>query len=660
MSEAAPGSARTDGPPEALLEKVRGLPGEPGVYLFRDRDQGVLYVGKAQNLRARVRSYFNRGGDGRFTMHFLVPRIRDVEVVVTPSGKDALLLENQLIKKHKPRFNVRLRDDKNYLGLCLDPSVSHPRFTETRRFLRDGAVYFGPYTSSKSLRKTLSSLQRIFPLRTCSDAGYKSYQRQGRPCLEHAVGRCAGPCCGLIDEAGYRDLVDGAVRFMKGQAGELVKELEERMEVAAEAERFEEAGRLRDRIESIKRTVERQTTISPRFADRDVFGMARDGRRLEIEVLHVRQGKLTGGNAHSFNEVRIDSADALDSFLSQFYAGDRDLPRELLLPVPVEGVSALESLWRERAKRVLRVAVPQRGEGRRLVEMAERNAELALAERSRRERSSEESLAAVAELLGLASPPRRIECYDTSHLQGALHVASRVLFENGLPAKDGYRKYKLREADPGDDYGAMREVLRRRLQKLDQDPAPDLLLLDGGKGHLNTVRALLGDMGIEGIACAALAKERDDEAPSPRVMRHGGAKREKLFLPGVKDPVLPAPDAPGLMLLQRVRDESHRFAIRYHRDLRSRMGMRSILDELPGIGPVKRRALLRVLGSLERVKRASEDELAAVPKITRADAARIASFFAAPPAPESEPEVAADDAVKDGSARADETGVGEG
>ena len=322
-------------------------------------------------------------------------------------------------------------------------------------------------------------------------------------------------------------------------------------------------------------------------------------------------------------------------------------------------MSALESLWRERAKRVLRVAVPQRGEGRRLVEMAERNAELALAERSRRERSSEESLAAAAELLGLESPPRRIECYDTSHLQGALHVASRVVFENGLPAKNGYRKYKLREADPGDDYGAMREVLRRRLRKLDQDPAPDLLLLDGGKGHLNVVRALLGDMGIEGIACAALAKERDDEAPSPRVKRHGGAKREKLFLPGVKDPLLPAPDAPGLMLLQRVRDESHRFAIRYHRDLRSRMGMRSILDELPGIGPVKRRALLRVLGSLERVKGASEDELAAVPKITRADAARIAGFFAAPVAPEPEPE-AAGDAIKDESARADKSGVGEG
>lgn len=629
MSEPAAGST----PPlaDAIQERIDALPAEPGVYVFRSADGGVLYVGKAQSLRSRVRSYFTRGGAGRFRMHFLVPRIADVEVIATSNVKEALLLENQLIKKHRPRFNVRLRDDKNYLGLRLDPGSTYPRFTETRRFLRDGAVYFGPYTSSRSLRKTLSALQRIFPLRTCSDGVFKSYRRRGRPCLEHSLGRCAAPCCGLVDDAAYAALVDGAVRFMKGQAGDLMRELRERMEQASIEERFEEAGRLRDRLRAIERTVERQATISVKPVDRDVFGLAREGHRLEIEVMYVRQGRLLGGNAHSWNDVRIDSGQALDSFLSQFYAGDRDLPREVLLPLEIEGTAALEALWRERADRSLRVRVPQRGEARRLVELADRNAALALAERSRRERSHEEALVDVARLLGLPGPPRRIECYDTSHLRGTLHVASRVVFEDGEPDKDGYRRYRLREADPGDDYGALREVLRRRLDKLDAEPAPDLLLLDGGKGQLNAVRALCADLGIDDLVLASLAKERQvDEDGRGRVQRHGGGKREKLFLPGVKDPITPPPDAPGLLMLQRVRDESHRFAIRYHRELRRKLGMRSILDELPGIGPVKRRSLLRELGSLERVKRASVDELAAVPRITRADAELLASFFAPP------------------------------
>ena len=616
--------------PKALLEKIRRLPATPGVYLFRDAEGAVLYVGKAQDLRARVRSYFNRGGDGRYSMAFLVPRIADVEPVATSNVKEALLLENQLIKKHRPRFNVRLRDDKNYLGLRLDPAEKHARFTETRRFLQDGAAYFGPYTSSRSLRKTLSALQRIFPLRTCSDGVFKSYERQGRPCIEHAVGRCSGPCCGLVSDPAYRELVDGAVRFMRGQATDLVRDLGERMQRAADEERFEDAGRLRDRIQAIERTVERQAMISTSFADRDVFGVAREERHFEVEVLHIRQGKLLGGKAYPFSDVRIGDAEALDSFLGQFYGAERDLPRELLLPFAIEGAAALELLWRARGARALRIHVPQRGEGRRLVELATRNAELALEERGRREQNQERQLADVAELLRLPAPPRRIECYDTSHLQGALHVASRVVFEDGLPSKDGYRRYKLREALPGDDYGAMREVLRRRLEKLASDPGPDLLLLDGGKGQLNAVRALFTDLGVEGVALASLAKERDEGSPSGRVLRHGGTKREKLFLPGVKDPLLPTPDAPGMLLLQRVRDESHRFAIHYHRELRRKLSTRSIRDELPGIGPVKRRALLRVLGSLEKVKRASEDELARVPKITRADAARIAAFFASP------------------------------
>jgi excinuclease ABC subunit C len=603
------------------------------VYLFRSEGGAVLYVGKAQSLRARVRSYFQAGGDGRYAMYFMLPRIADLEVVVTSNVKEALLLENQLIKKHRPRFNVQLRDDKNYLGLRLDPQERYPRFTETRRFLRDGALYFGPYTSSRSLRQTLRSLQKIFPLRTCSDAVFRNYQRQGRPCLEHSVGRCSAPCVGLIEDDAYAELVDGAIRLMRGQSAELIRELEASMQEAAEAERFEEAARLRDRIQAIERTTQQQAMVSPSQVDRDVFGLARDGRRLEIQALYVRQGKLLGGKTHSFSDVRIDDATALDSFLSQFYQGERDVPRQLLLPCAVDGEEALQALLRERRGSAVSVEVPQRGERRRLVEMAERNAALALSERSRREQDSEIVLAELAALLGLASPPRRVECYDTSHLQGNLHVASRVVFQDGAPDKGGYRRYKLREAQPGDDYGALREVLSRRLEKLDRDPAPDLIVLDGGKGQLGMAVAVAEDRGLDELALVSIAKERDEEAPSPRVRRHGGSKRDRLFLPGVKDPLLPAPDSRGLLFLQRVRDESHRFAIRYHRELRRKLALRSVLEELPGIGPVKRRALLRTLGSLEAIKAASEEELARVPKISRADAALIARFFAAPAAP---------------------------
>jgi len=615
-----------------LEERVAALPVEPGVYLFRDADGRVLYVGKAQNLRARVRSYWNRGGDGRMQVPFLLERIADVEVIATANVKEALLLENQLIKRHKPRFNVRLRDDKQYLALRLDPTEAYPRFTETRRFARDGALYFGPYTSSTSLRGTLGSLQRIFPLRTCSDAVFRSYRRQGRPCLEHAIGRCAAPCCGRISDEAYAELVSGATLLLRGKADDLLRELDEKMRAAAEAERFEEAGRLRDRVRAVERTIEAQAMVSRKFVDRDAFGLAREGARLEIQVLHVRQGKIAGGASHRFKDVAGDDAEALGSFLGQYYGEEREIPREVLLPLELDASDALAELWRERAGHPVELAVPQRGERRRLVELAARNAALALAARDQREQNTAELLESLREALRLERLPVTIECYDISHLQGNLAVASRVSFVDGLPQKAGYRRYRLRETAPGDDYGAMREVLGRRLEKLASEPAPDLLLLDGGKGQLNAARALFADLGVEGIALASLAKERDEDSPSQRVLRHGGTKREKVFLPGVKDPVALPSDSPALFLLQRVRDESHRFAITYHRELRKKTQFRSILDELPGIGPTRRRALLRTLGSLERIRSATLPELEAVPKLGRRAAATVHRFFHGDPA----------------------------
>ena len=615
-----------------IEERIDGLPGGPGVYLFKNARGRVLYVGKAQSLRARVRSYWNRGGDGRMQVPFLVERIADVEVIATANVKEALLLENQLIKQHKPRFNVRLRDDKQYLALRLDPTEPYPRFTETRRFARDGALYFGPYTSSTSLRGTLGSLQRIFPLRTCSDAVFASYRRRGRPCLEHSIGRCAAPCCGRISDEAYAELVGGATLLLRGKADDLLRELDAKMRAAADAERYEEAGRLRDRVRAVERTVESQAMVSRKFVDRDAFGLAREGPRLEIQVLHVRQGKIAGGASHRFTDVAGDDADALGSFLGQYYGEEREIPREVLLPLELDSADALAELWRERAAHPVEVAVPQRGERRRLVVLAERTAALALEARAQREQNSAELLESLREALRLEKLPVTIECYDISHLQGNLAVASRVSFVEGLPNKAGYRRYRLRETAPGDDYGAMREVLGRRLEKLPSDPAPDLLLLDGGKGQLNAARALFADLGVEGIALASLAKERDEGSPSQRVMRHGGPKREKIFLPGVKDPVALPSDSPALFLLQRVRDESHRFAITYHRELRKKAQFRSILDELPGIGPTRRRALLRTLGSLERIRSATLSELEAVPKLGRRAAATVHRFFHGDPA----------------------------
>jgi excinuclease ABC subunit C len=633
----------------ALEERIALLPIEPGVYLFRDAEGRVLYVGKAQSLRARVRSYFNRGGDGRVQVPFLVERIADVEVIATANVKEALLLENQLIKKHKPRFNVRLRDDKNYLALRLDPAEAYPRFTETRKFARDGALYFGPYTSSTSLRETLASLQRIFPLRTCSDPVFRSYRRQGRPCLEHSIGRCAAPCCGRISDSAYGDLVAGATLLLRGKADDLLGRLREQMRAASEGERFEEAGRLRDRVRAVERTVESQAMVSRKFVDRDAFGLAREGPRLEIQVLHVRQGKIAGGAAYEFRDVAGDDGEALGSFLAQFYAAEREIPREVLLPLELEAGGAFAELWRERAGHAVELAAPKRGERRRLVELATHNAALALEARDQRAQNSAELLEGVREALRLERAPVTIECYDISHLQGSLGVASRVTFVDARPHKAGYRRYKLRETSPGDDYGAMREVLRRRLERLESEPAPDLLLLDGGKGQLNAARALFADLGVEGIALASLAKERDDESPSPRVLRHGGQKREKVFLPGVKDPILLAPDSTALLLLQRVRDESHRFAIGYHRDLRKKSQFRSILDELPGIGPMKRRALLRHLGSLEKIRRATLAELEAVPKLGRRAAGIVHRFFHADVPAGLAVEVKADTAAADPS-----------
>ncbi|MGI9432366.1 MAG: excinuclease ABC subunit UvrC [Myxococcota bacterium] len=613
-----------------LSEKVDALPTEPGVYLFKSARGKVLYVGKAQNLRSRVRNYLTPGGDGRLQVPRLVAQTRDIEVLVLPTVKDALLLENELIKQHKPTFNVRLRDDKQYLVLRLDPEEEWPRLTMVRRFGNDGARYFGPYTSSLSMRGSLSSLRRIFPLRSCTDGTFKDYARRGRPCIEYEMKRCPGPCCGRVDRESYLERVHGTELFLRGRSRELVDELRGRMESASAEEKFEEAGRLRDQIAAVERTVERQQIVSENPVSRDVFGWARRGTDVEIQALQVREGRMVGNSGYAFEDVGLGDSEVLDSFLGQYYAtGDAaDVPGEVLTDTPVDEDGALGDLLTERAGRVVKLRVPQRGGAHDLVKLATNNAESSLGRRLEARASVVATLEELKEAVPLSQLPRRIECYDVSTLGGTLAVASRVVFEDGLPRKNDYRRYRVREAEGGDDYGCLREVVGRRLDRVVTEPLPDLLMVDGGKGQLAVVTAALTDRGLS-VDHAGIAKERDDESPSPRVRRSGGLKAERLFVPGRKDAVLLPPDSRGLLLLQRVRDEAHRFAIEFQRDLRRRVGLTSILEEVPGIGPRKRQVLLTQLGSLKKVREASEAELAALPGISESDAHALRLFFAA-------------------------------
>jgi excinuclease ABC subunit C len=616
-------------PRRPLAEQADRLPTTPGVYLFKNARGSVLYVGKAQNLRSRVKQYV-LGGDGRISIPMLVDRAVDVDVVVTPSVKDALLLENELIKRHRPPFNVRLRDDKQYLALRLDARERWARLREVRKFADDGADYFGPYTSSVAMHEALSNLRRIFPLRSCSEGTFKDYARRGRPCIEFEMKRCLAPCVGRVDEPAYAELVRGTALFLRGRSSELVVELRARMARAAEEEQFEEAARLRDRIGAVERTVERQQIVGARRADRDVFGLARRGGDVEVHVLHVREGRVIGAQGYPLDAVPLDDGDVMSSFLAQYYAqsAGRPIPAEIVSPAPIEDGEALESWLSDRAEARVSVRVPQRGPLRELVQMARANAELNLTQRLEARESVASALAELGEQLGLTGPPRRIEGYDISTLHGTLTVGSRVVFADGVPLKGEYRRYRIREAPPDDDYACLREVITRRLARADREPLPDLLLIDGGRGQLAVVGAALADAGLS-VAAASLAKERDEESPSFRVKRSGGLKAERVFLPNRKDPVVLSPSSRALLLLQRVRDESHRFAIEFQRKLRSRQNFASILEELPGIGPGKRRALLATLGSLRAVREAPVETLAGVPGISRRDADTIARFFRA-------------------------------
>lgn len=612
--------------PERVEELLRNVPPEPGVYLMRDRAGRVVYVGKAIHLRNRVSNYFQPSGDPRPFVALLSGVLARIDTVVTSNEKEALILENELIKKHRPPFNVLLRDDKNYLYLRLDAGAEWPRLELVRRRRDDGAAYFGPYHSAAAVRATFALVNRHFGLRTCSDTVFRN---RSRPCLEHAMGRCPGPCAGLAAPADYRDRVEAALLFLRGRHDEVRRLLAARMSAAAEAENFEEAARLRDRLKAIETAMTRQAVVLPTTADLDAIGFARSGDCAAFAVLRFEGGVLTERVPFVLDGVVAPEEDLLESFAVQYY-GRAPIPAEVLLPPALlERTEPLEGVLASRSRRTVRVRRPARGPTGDAVRMAVHNAELLLAEGLASGGARDRALARVAELLGLPGPPRRIETFDMSQFQAAEPVGSMVVFVDGRPEKRAWRTFAVRlEEGPG-DVGFMREVLRRRFARLDEAPgdAPDLVVLDGGEAQLAVAVDVTAALG-RAIPLVALAKSRvTDRAfgPAERVP-------ERLFVPagatGVAEGapfrrILPDAHDAGLHLLMRMRDEAHRFAVSFHRKRRAKRETGSVLDGIAGLGRTRRTALLRHFRTVAGIRAATFDELRRVPGLPEPVAAAV-------------------------------------
>ena len=597
------------------------VPRSPGVYVMKDAAGQVIYVGKAQDLRARVRQYFAPERDSRPSVPFLMRRASGVETIVTSTAKEALLLEETLIKKHRPRYNVFWRDDKTYISLRLDTRKPFPKLeiVRLRRRPRDGALYFGPYASARKVRETVRTLHEIFPLRQCSEAQFREALRTGRPCLNCQMRKCYGPCVGNIGEADYAAIVRNVVQFLRGQADELVADLGRRMEAAADDEDFEAAARLRDQVAAVTATLERQQVVSTTWASRDVFGLYREADALEIAVLHVREGRLLEATARSFTKVQEPDEACFGAFLLSFYDAAGIIPPEVLVPVALADAASVGEVLAERRGARVEIAAPQRGEKRKLVELASKNARAAFEAAKDREARRRDLLDQVRRALRLRQVPERIDCFDMSNIAGAHRVGVVVVFRDGEPDKAEYRKFRIRTVEQGDDYAMMHEVLSRRYARAKAEGGlPDLVVIDGGKGQLNVARAVLEELGLGGLDVVSVAKDK-------AAWGAGRLKLDKVYLPNVKDPVQLKRNAPVRFLIERVRDEAHRFAIAYHKQVRRKSQFASVLDEVPGIGPARKQALLRHFGSLARIRTATVEALAAAPKMTRAAAAAIHS-----------------------------------
>lgn len=602
---------------EPPRDQARTLPARPGVYLLRDDRENVLYVGKASNLQNRVRSYF---GSQPLTPKLarMVARIARVEFIVTASEQEAFILENTLIKKHKPRYNVNLKDDKTYPYLKITLAEEWPRVLFTRRLKDDGSRYFGPYAGARSLRQTMDLLNKLFPFRTCK----KSITApEARPCLKYHIGRCSGPCIGAVNRDEYRDIISRVILFLGGKHEQVIRDLKKKMQQASRSLEFERAASLRDQIHAIERIVEQQKVVSPRKTNADVVAFARETDAACVQVLSIRGGKLIGSEHFVLQGTQDEPAGTvMTGFLQRYYDAGAEVPPEVVLEVEPDDRHLIEKWLEDKRGGRVTLAVPRRGDKRLLVRMAQENAAEILAQmRTKWFADAGKTGAALEELrehLGLPSPPARMECYDISNIRGTSAVGSMVVFEEGRPRPSHYRRFKIKGVEGIDDYAMMQETLRRRFARVSHPSEsakdatwasmPDLILIDGGRGHLSAGLSALHEMGIDSVAIAGIAKQN-----------------EEVFLPNRPDPLILPRSSQALHLLQRLRDEAHRFAISYHTRVRKKAALTSTLDSIPGIGPKRKRNLIRHFGSVKAMQGASIEELSSVPGITRAVAERI-------------------------------------
>ena len=601
-------------------EKIASLPTSAGVYQMKGANGDILYVGKARNLRQRVRSYFVNSRDSRYQVRFLVELVVDIECIVTDTEKEALILENTLIKRYRPKYNINLRDDKTYFSLRLDMKEKFPRLTVVRKVANDNASYYGPYASATAARSVLRQLQRIFPLRHYP---LEICNRRKRPCLFYQIGQCSGPCHGLISEEEYLSLAEGVALFLSGKDRDLVKKYRQKMATAAITERYEEAARYRDIIHAIETTLERQKMVT-QGGDMDVVGIYREENTLTLAMLFLRGGTLVGSRNYSFS-WGLDDAEAVASFLGEYYGGDVFVPSELLLPLAIPDNIGLAELLAEKKDKKVAISVPRRGIKLELVALAARNAETAAIEHRDQQGSSIRLLQELKDRLHLSRFPIRIECYDISTFQGKQSVGSRVTFVNGRPFKGGYRRYRIKNDGQTDDFGMLTEVLTRRAKRASDDPLPDLLIVDGGLGQLGVLTRVLDDLQLHGIETAALAKSRvfSDMADS-EITR----STERVFRPGRKNPIILKQNSRPLLLLTQIRDEAHRFAISYHTQIRDKETLHSVLEDIPGIGRLLSRRLLLKFGSLARISEATTKEFTALPGVSEKLAAVIFAHVA--------------------------------
>ena len=592
---------------DTLQSKLDHLPEQPGCYLFRNAKREILYVGKAAVLADRVRSYFQKGSDQTPKTSLLVSEVTDLETIVTRSELEALILESNLIKRHRPRFNIVLRDDKQYPYLRLPIKENFPRLSIVRRVQKDGALYYGPYTPAGALRETLKVIRKAFPLATCE---IDIDGRADRACIEFEIKRCMAPCTGNQSREDYHLIVKQVRQFLEGRDRELLDSLRQDMESAAEREEFEEAARLRDRLFSVERTLEKQRSTQVSTTDQDVIGLARQGTAADLQLLFVRGGLLIGRKDFFWPQSADSSDEELTrSAIEQFYNKEGQPPKELLVPTDLDDAPLIEQWLSEKRGDGVRILTPERGTKHQLVLLAEENAAAAIADHLRNEALDRQATAELKRLLRLDTVPRRIEGFDISNILGNQSVASLVVWEDGQAKKSDYRKFRIQTVEGANDFASMQEAVMRRYGATEDLARPDLILIDGGLGQLSAALEGLKQVGQDQIPIMGLAKAR-------------GEKEERIFLPGRKNPIILRPTSPATHLVQRIRDEAHRFAVTYHRNLRGKALLSSELDQVAGIGKIRRKRLLKQFGSLQHVAAATDEQL----KSAGLDAATVAAL----------------------------------